>query len=318
MSSTMDYRDDPTRIERDNEEIRADMNATLDALGRKLSPGQLIDRSVNMLRDHGGEFAASLGEQVKRNPVPLVLTAVGLIWLIASQNRSQRTQAGSAYGYGTDDYRSAGYSTGNATVEGLDTGSDASGGKAAHLKERLQETAAHLKERVQQTTGAAREKLRASRETLRSSSDRARAGGGAAVNRVGSAARATREQAYRAKDSFTTMANEQPLALGAIGLVIGAIIGAALPTTRREDELLGSVRDRTLDRAREAGSEQYAHLRDKAVTAAERAQQAAKEAFTSSGENGGTGSPESTVERPPGASRDEGAFKGESRPVGRA
>lgn len=294
MSSTMDERDDPARIERNGEEIRANMNATLDALGRKLSPGQLIDKSTEFLRDNGGDLAANFARQVRENPVPFALTAVGLVWLIASQSRSHRS---SSY-YGTDDFTAEDYSTASITPE-TPAGASESGSKLSHAKERVQETA--------QTV---RDKLRASRDRIRSSTERVKAGGDAARHRVSSAAHATRSQALRAKDSFATMADEQPLALGAIGIVIGAIIGTALPGTRREDELLGRTRDRTLERARELGSEQYAQLRERAVTAAERAKEAAKEALK--------GDVRSGDQNVSGTSRDEGAFRGASTPVGRA
>lgn len=292
MSSTMDERDDPARIERNGEEIRANMNATLDALGRKLSPGQLIDKSSEFLRDNGGDLAANFARQVRENPVPFALTAVGLVWLIASQSRSHRS---SSY-YGTDDFTAEDCSTASLTPE-TQAGASESGSKLSHA-------------RVQETAQTVRDKLRASRDRIRSSTERVKAGGDAARHRVSSAAHATRSQALRAKDSFATMADEQPLALGAIGIVIGAIIGTALPGTRREDELLGRTRDRTLERARELGSEQYAQLRERAVTAAERAKEAAKEALK--------GDVRSGDQNVSGTSRDEGAFRGASTPVGRA
>ncbi|MET0984919.1 MAG: DUF3618 domain-containing protein [Steroidobacteraceae bacterium] len=304
MSSTLEDRDDPARIERNSEEIRANMNATLDALGRKLSPGQLIDKSTAFLRDNGGDLAANFGRQVRENPVPFALTAVGLIWLIASQSRSHRSNSQ----YSTDDFTAEDYSTASITPE-MQPAASESGSTLSQVKERVQETAAHLKERVQESAQSAREKVRASQDRIRSSADRVRAGSGAAAHRVGSAARATRSQALRAKDSFATMADEQPLALGAIGIVIGAVIGAALPGTHREDELFGRTRDRTLERARELGSEQYSQLRERAVTAAESAKEAAKQAL-----QGDVRSDQGVS----GTSRDEGAFRGASTPVGRA
>jgi hypothetical protein len=52
-------------------------------------------------------------------------------------------------------------------------------------------------------------------------------------------ARSPRDRALRAKNSVTTMAEEQPLALDTIKLAVGAIISAALPATRRKNELIG-------------------------------------------------------------------------------
>ena len=39
-------------------------------------------------------------------------------------------------------------------------------------------------------------------------------------------------------------------------MAAGAMVGAAVPTSRYEDERLGPVRDKAMDRAREAGREQ--------------------------------------------------------------
>lgn len=78
---------DPEQLERTAEQIRADLDRTLDALERKLSPSQLLDRSLEYLRDHGGELTRSVGEAVRRNPVPIVLAVAGIGWLVASTLR---------------------------------------------------------------------------------------------------------------------------------------------------------------------------------------------------------------------------------------
>jgi hypothetical protein len=80
---------DPEQLERSAERIRADLDATLDALERKLSPSQLLDRSLDYLRDHGGDLAVAVGASVRRNPVPILVTVAGLGWLIATAVRSR-------------------------------------------------------------------------------------------------------------------------------------------------------------------------------------------------------------------------------------
>ena len=56
---------------------------------------------------------------------------------------------------------------------------------------------------------------------------------------------------------------EQPLVFGAIAVAVGALIGAALPTTEVENRTVGQVRDRTLEKARQASQRQYENLRSK-------------------------------------------------------
>jgi hypothetical protein len=80
---------DPEQLERSAERIRADLDATLDALERKLSPSQLLDRSLDYLRDHGGDLAVAVGDSVRRNPVPILVTVAGLGWLIATAVRAR-------------------------------------------------------------------------------------------------------------------------------------------------------------------------------------------------------------------------------------
>jgi ElaB/YqjD/DUF883 family membrane-anchored ribosome-binding protein len=80
---------DPEQLERTAEQIRADLDRTLDALERKLSPSQLLDRSLEYLRDHSGELTRNVGEAVRRHPLPVVLAVAGIGWLVASTLRSR-------------------------------------------------------------------------------------------------------------------------------------------------------------------------------------------------------------------------------------
>lgn len=88
MNATTDKRsaDD---LERRGEQIRADLDRTLDEIGRKFSSGELVDRSVEFVRDRGPELLREAGESVRRNPGPVLLTAAGLIWLTSSIVRSR-------------------------------------------------------------------------------------------------------------------------------------------------------------------------------------------------------------------------------------
>ena len=48
---------------------------------------------------------------------------------------------------------------------------------------------------------------------------------------------------------------EKPLAAGIVGLTLGLLAGLTVPVSRRENELLGSTRDRLLEEARRKGRE---------------------------------------------------------------
>lgn len=75
---------------------------------------------------------------------------------------------------------------------------------------------------------------------------------------------------------FERVLQSNPLALGLVALIIGAIIGLLLPETERENALMGPKRDELLDKGREAVEE----LRHKAEAVAGTAQTAAQDALT--------------------------------------
>ncbi|WP_182086632.1 DUF3618 domain-containing protein [Aureimonas sp. ME7] len=74
----------------------------------------------------------------------------------------------------------------------------------------------------------------------------------------------------RARRTFLDTLQDEPLVLGAVAVAIGAAIGAALPSTRTEDEWLGETRDRLRDEAVGYGREAL----DKAGTVAQKAYEA--------------------------------------------
>jgi hypothetical protein len=109
------------------------------------------------------------------------------------------------------------------------------------------------KDSLAQTTRSARERVGQMGQTARERMDQVRG------------------QAQRARSSYDTLVREQPLALGAIGLAIGACLAAVAPRTRQEDELMGEASDRLAEQAKEAGKEQL----DKAQQIATKAKDAA-------------------------------------------
>ncbi|MQP66815.1 hypothetical protein GE253_15890 [Niveispirillum sp. SYP-B3756] len=62
-------------------------------------------------------------------------------------------------------------------------------------------------------------------------------------------AQRARRRAARINRSFWDLVDEHPLSAGLAGLAVGAAIGACLPATRREDEMMGKYRDDLLEEA---------------------------------------------------------------------
>jgi ElaB/YqjD/DUF883 family membrane-anchored ribosome-binding protein len=79
----------PEEIEREINELRAQISDTLDAVQRKLSPGQILDQALSYARD-GGEFAARIGRGMRDNPIPASLFGLSLGWLWYAGSRGDR------------------------------------------------------------------------------------------------------------------------------------------------------------------------------------------------------------------------------------
>ena len=79
-----DSQKDPEELEREIDATRADVQATLGALEQRLSAEHLLDLTIGRVREHGGAFAGNLGSAARDNPVPLVLTSIGIAWLMMS------------------------------------------------------------------------------------------------------------------------------------------------------------------------------------------------------------------------------------------
>ena len=272
VNNTTDLRDDarkdPATLEREIDQTRANMDRTLGALERKFSPGQLLDQAMEFARDNGGEFANNLGRSVKENPMPALLTAVGIAWMVASSNRP-RSSIADAYDdrYARDDFNAADI---DDTGFEDDVGDQKEGltEKAQRLKASAGETLSDAGQRVKSAADRARQKLTGTKQTV--SSGLRRTSGTAQV------------QTQRVREGFNSLLSEQPLLLGALGIAVGAAIGAALPSSEQEDRLFGSARDKALSEVKQRGTETYEQVRDKVNTVGEEAKQSISNAVRES------------------------------------
>lgn len=222
MSSTADRIDaeshkDPARLEREIDQQRADINHIVDALENKLSPGQLFDRVLHYGKGNGREVAQNIGNAVKANPMPALLTSIGLLWLYASRNEPAPTP-----GIGRSPYAANG--SGSTDGQGMMD-------KASKLGEQVSDTVSdtwnQAKSRVSDTASRMADTAQDARATLQQQKDRAVQG-------------------------YNHLLRDNPLALGAIGIAVGALLATALPTTEPENRLMGQASDDLADKAKQA------------------------------------------------------------------
>ena len=253
---------DTETLERNIDATRSEVRGTLDALQARLSPGQLVDRALTFMRENGGEFAGNLGTSVKQHPLPVLLTGMGLLWMMMSRN----APPGASRGYATARKSEVEGLSDEALVdlderEGLShdniggPSTSADGGESGGIRKRVSGAASGMGSRLSGAASGARERMHGMAGSV---SGRA----SAVSHRMSGAAQSARSQARRAGESFNDLLYEQPLLVGALGIAVGALIGAALPPTEAEDRALGETRDRLMQRAKEVGSEQYSKARE--------------------------------------------------------
>lgn len=142
----MDSSRDPEVLEREIDAQRAHIASLVDVLAKRASPGEL---------------AGPVMHAVRANPLPSLLTAVGMTWLYAQRDRP------------------------------------------LHASE------------VGDKAGAAKD--------------------------------FTRRKAQEARIGFDNMLQDNPIAVGAMGVAAGALLGAMLPSTESEDRWMGEMRNRVAE-----------------------------------------------------------------------
>lgn len=196
------------QIERDIERTRSRIEMRAAQLEERLSPGQLMDRAMERVRGgSANEFLTNLGRDVRDNPLPLLITGVGLAWLMRADSGNRRDEARFDY----EDY----------------DGSDESSVKDSLKQgaERVREGAEHMRDRASRMGSSIKRGARSGREHVRD------------------ATHSVSDGLERVSQSWNRMLDEQPLLLGLLGLAAGAAIAAALPSTETEDEWMGEASD---------------------------------------------------------------------------
>jgi ElaB/YqjD/DUF883 family membrane-anchored ribosome-binding protein len=331
-----EYRN-PAHIEADIEKTREQMSETLNAIQEKFSPGRLVDDVMEYFQSDSAEhFGNNLVDSIKRNPLPVALVGVGLGWLMMSgRNGNGRgyeypdtssmypsggvragssyrgssvygspssTTGGAAYTSGTADYTSGTADAGGRSASNMQDLKNKAGGaldsaqqKVSECAHKVSEGAQHIQQKVGEGAHQLQQKMSAGIDELQ--------------HQAGDAAAAARYQMHRQvgniQDGFNYMLREQPLVLIGMGLAIGAALGAGLPSTRREDELMGKTSDNLKAQAATLGKEQLEKAEVVAGAAVDAARdQAGKEQMNDRGIRETVSNAKESVERIAGAAKE--------------
>ena len=256
------YSNDPEAIADDIRGTRAELDETIDALGAKLDPSRLVDQAkdafASSARDAGTSMMESFKDSsfldtIKENPLPAAAVGLSVAWFMSKMGEAEsdryryeryratgdpyyaprpRTSYGASRRYAMyDDRMDGGFSgapraTGGSDDESLaDKASDAfdtAKDKASDAVGAVQDKASHLAD-------SARDAVSGSADATR---DRARHAG----QQVGRYER-------QASSWLDRQMTANPLAIGAVALAAGALVGLSVPETDAEHRAFGSQAD---------------------------------------------------------------------------
>jgi hypothetical protein len=257
-------------IEREVDQERERVADTIDALQSKLSARALVEEASRAIYEHGGDIGRTLGRQLRDNPLPALLTGVGLVWLMTGSGAraprygswdedhrdvyrtGQPPELTPAYGGGG--FRERASEWGHAAASAA---ADAAGSTRAALTG-AGESLAEGGRSVQESARQARDWGGRQAGSVQESARQARDWGGRQAGSVQEAGRQARDwsgrQVQDAQERLQAELEAHPLVLGGIAFALGAALGAALPNTRAENELVGRQADRVRQRAGEIAS----------------------------------------------------------------
>lgn len=207
---------------------------------------------MNNLSEQGSDFLRDLGDAARRNPVSAALIGMGVVWLFTGGGRAVGAAGGIARRAGLDRLSDAAGDGFEAAGSTLRSGWNSAGNTVSSAADKMQSGAASAMDRAS----------RVGRQQADNLSGYVKSVPDSGAEMIGSL-----------RSGLAEVFRTQPLALGAVGLAIGAGIAAALPSTEAEAEYLGETSDSIKEQAKEFASEQVA----RAKTAAERAVNAATE-----------------------------------------
>jgi hypothetical protein len=181
----------------------------------------------------GSNFVRDLGEAARNNPLSAALIGMGVLWMFTGTRAVGK--AGTSFERAGKRISEASDDTFEAASTSMKSGASALGSGIASAADSVQDSAASAFKSVSRV---GREQAGAVAEYARSIP----AAGADAVD--------------RARSNLTELFRAQPLALGAIGLAIGAGIAAALPSSEVESDYLGEASDAVKTKAADFTTEQ--------------------------------------------------------------
>ena len=202
--------------------------STIGDIQHRLNPKTIANEAMDAALERGAAAARSAGQAVREHTVGLSIVGAVLGVFVGARKLTNNRKSDDMTQY-DDEF-------------------DAPNGAAGRLAG-IKEKAGQVRDTVAFKADAARdytaEKLTAARQRAGETWETAR-------ERAGEYTESAKVQAQRARAKTAEGVDRNPLTAALIGAAAGAIIGALLPRTRRENQALGRTRDDLAEKAKSA------------------------------------------------------------------
>jgi len=268
LKDTDDGTEDTEHIKAQIEETRSQMGETIDAIQEKLSFANMseqvseqvsnaietakdsiydatVGKAVDFMKNFGdGISETKVVRTVQDNPFPVLLIGIGAGLLVYQSYSSKNKRP--IRGLGRYEPASGGRRLeSDFRSQRTDREHEGVSGALSAAGSTVRETAESAYSSVSNAAGSAY-------ESVAGTVSEAYSGAGEAVSRAKDAAV---EYGSIAQQKYEYYIDENPLAVGAVAVALGAAVGLAFPSTRYEGQLMGEARQNLVDKAQSAAGE---------------------------------------------------------------
>jgi ElaB/YqjD/DUF883 family membrane-anchored ribosome-binding protein len=211
---------------------------------------------------------------IRSVPLPLLMIGAGLALTSPSLRRAVAEKvsgslaasgAGGMIDDAADQAREGWQSARARTEDAVEDARTAVSDKVAQASDAAQQMAGTVRQRATELSDAARETLSSASNDLSSKVDAAT---GAARDALETTKTKVTDAFNATRASTETIVRDNAAIVGGLGLAIGALIAASLPSTKAEGATLGVAADTLRRQAAEAASEKFEEIKDATATAA--------------------------------------------------
>ena len=234
---------------------RSDMDETFAALDAKLTPKEIGLELWSLFKGGSSSGASKLWQVTREHPMPAAVIGLGLGWLMVESSRKSES---SPYDGRYRDYGRGSYRPGYAS-SGSDFDFEEGSGVLSAAKDKVRSVAVDAKDKVKDVADSARHALSSAGDKVGEATDWTKEHASELGDQVSTRAtglkHTAKRQVRRAKTGFWQTMEANPLMVGAATLALGVIAGLAIPSTDKEDELMGETRDHLFEEVKEAGQQ---------------------------------------------------------------